>query len=357
MRFMLCPPKEDEMMENLSASPQEWGNLYTAAIEFKKIEPWQWMDDTDLLGVQNPENGEIGYCCVLGALGEFYGLAVYLGTEGLNVELRIHSGEIRPEDREVTYIQKCLLASFADRKYLQKEDLDVIKQLGLKFRGPSSWPSFRSYQPGYYPWYLDRKEVAFFTLVLQQTKEVALRFKANRNLFHPPGKDLYFVRVPERRGTDLIWEDGWLRPAPLEEKESEIQVIDELRLQRIRKKTLKSQGTWEIDFFHIPAPVKEDARPFYPYVFLSVDHDTGIILKSHLEKPDQYKMKFLDQMLDLIEELGCLPREVMVQNEKAFRLYEPVASKLGFRLMQTKKLREVGRARKSMEALGLSGKR
>ena len=40
-----------------------------------------------------------------------------------------------------------LQASFEDRGHLQKEDRDVIKKLGLKFRGANSWPMFRNYAP------------------------------------------------------------------------------------------------------------------------------------------------------------------------------------------------------------------
>ncbi len=123
------------MANDLSPSLQEWNKLYTAAIELKEIGPWDWMSDSDLVGVKNPQNGEIGYCSVLGALGEFLGLAVYLGLEGLEVCERIRSGDIAPQDPEVDFVQKCLLASFQDRKSLEKKDLDVIRQLGLKFRG------------------------------------------------------------------------------------------------------------------------------------------------------------------------------------------------------------------------------
>lgn len=47
-------------MQDLEPSFQEWKNLYRTAIEFWQIQPWQWIDDTDLFGVKNPEDGEIG---------------------------------------------------------------------------------------------------------------------------------------------------------------------------------------------------------------------------------------------------------------------------------------------------------
>jgi|GEM_PF-1998218 len=33
----------------------EWRKLYHAAIRLKEIAPWQWMTETDIFGVQNPE--------------------------------------------------------------------------------------------------------------------------------------------------------------------------------------------------------------------------------------------------------------------------------------------------------------
>ncbi len=77
-----------------SCSLPVWKNLYDAALAFRDIEPWEWMSDTDVFGVQNPEDGEIGYCCVLGELGEVLGLVVYLGTEGLEQHRNIQSGKL-----------------------------------------------------------------------------------------------------------------------------------------------------------------------------------------------------------------------------------------------------------------------
>ena len=73
-----------------------WKKLYEATLAFGSIEPWEWMSDTDVVGAQNPEDGEIGYSCVLSELGEVLGLVVYLGTDGLEQHRRFNQGNSMP---------------------------------------------------------------------------------------------------------------------------------------------------------------------------------------------------------------------------------------------------------------------
>ena len=48
-------------MKDQAPSPKEWAALYQVAADFKRTAAWEWMDDSDLFGVQNPADGEIGY--------------------------------------------------------------------------------------------------------------------------------------------------------------------------------------------------------------------------------------------------------------------------------------------------------
>lgn len=87
------------------------------------------MSDADVFGVQNPETGEMGYCCIMGALGQHLALGVYLGTESLAGYLKIRKGEVTEADPEMLYVNKCLMASFEDRDFLDEPDLGIIKKL------------------------------------------------------------------------------------------------------------------------------------------------------------------------------------------------------------------------------------
>jgi len=312
------------------------------------------VNDTDLFGVKNPENNEIGYCCIVGALGEFVGVVVYLGTEGLESYLKTQMSESPEED--VFGTAKYLVASFEDRKFLQKPDHELIKKLGLKFRGAKSWPLFRVYEPGYYPWYLNRPQVHFLTHALQQAADVSLRIKVNRDLLNNSEKVQYLVRVAEKSGPELRWKDEWLSPAPLERTKDEAPVLDEIRLQRLKKRSLRPAGIWEVDFFQFPAPIQEEGRPFFPLCLLIVDQDSGFVFGTHLESKDRHRPEFLNQMLKVIEETAYLPQEIWVKREEVFQLFEVLVSRLGLKMKQVKRLKQVEYAKKSMKSYFSSGK-
>ena len=59
------------------ATNDQWRRLYEAAVLVKELSPWQWMTETDIFGVQDPETEEIGFVSVLGLLGEHFGVSLY----------------------------------------------------------------------------------------------------------------------------------------------------------------------------------------------------------------------------------------------------------------------------------------
>jgi len=333
-------------MKEKLPSIQEWKDLYRAAIKFKKLKPWEWMWDSDIFGVKNPATGEIGYCCVMGRAGEHFALGVYLGTDGLEGLLKIQSGEIVPGDEEGLFLQKCLMASFEDRKIIDKQDYEVIRILGLRFRGQNAWPLFRSYLPGHLPWYLNRGEAKFLTVVLQQAIHVCKRFRKDPEMLDSPLPGQFLVKVPEDGSR---WSDQWLEPMDLEEEEVPVGTVDDDALEDLRK--LKHQGVWEADFFYFHEAVQDDPeeRPYYPYVILWAEGDNGIILSSEVVGHEQWLAVFVEQFQENIENTKSLPTEVIVKKEELFTFLEGVTSKLGIKLTLTTDLKVIDQARKQMQ--------
>lgn len=337
-------------MPHPKPSLKEWKALYQAATDFIKIKPWTWLSDSDLFGVLNPHNKEIGYCCIMGALGEVYALAVYAGSEGLESYLKMQSGEIDVDDPDVLHMQKCLMASFEDRERLEREDLQVIKKLGLKFRGRSAWPQFRSYLPGYVPWFLTKDEARFLAIALQQATDVALRYKGDRSILNPPKRGLVLVRVSGQAEQKGRWKDVWVAPLLAEKEDLAVAPIDELRLQRIKEHIGKKAGTWEIGFFYFPAPVQEGERPHYPLTGIILDHSKGLALHNCLAPQWSFFDEFPESVLRFVEENEMVPKRILVDKPESLKMLHSFASALSIELKMVDMLGWVRKFRTQMDA-------
>lgn len=339
-------------MKRTSPSLETWKDLYEAAIAFRDIKAWDWMWDSDSFAVLDPKTGEIGYCSVMGRLGQFYGIAVYPGTAGLQLLQKMQSGKIKPGYDALDLDLRCLMVSFESREGLRKPDLEVIKELGLRFRGAHQWPVFRSYEPGYFPWYLAEDEAKYLTLVLQQAKEVCLRLKDNPDMLVPPEEGLYLVRVPEEKNGKLFWKDEWLPPRPINDEPDPPVQIDEASLERVRRATIPSTTTWEFDVFYSPASVGggPDARPYYPYMCLGVDRSSGMVVCVRAAEHSNYREEILEELLAAMLKAKVRPRKIWVKSDKAFNLLRDVVPKLGITLERVKRLRNLELARNDLDA-------
>lgn len=320
-------------MENTPPKIQEWRNLYDAAIAFRKTACWEWMWDSDIFGVQNPESGEIGYCCIMGQLGQHYALAVYLGTEGLEGHSKIQKDPAFFESMDALHLQKCLMASFEDRDYLRKEDISIMETLGLKFKGCAAYPCFRVYDPGFFPWFISAAQARFLAIALDQAIDVGLRFKQNQEILKSVRAGYHLVRVPVREGASLIWKDASLKPKPLVKKLMQIALVDEGRASKLLKKASRTRDVWEVDISYSPASVREkEQRPYFPRLFLCLEQSTGHILLAHAAGQDTYVSEFPDRLMSLMEGCGTIPAALFVRNKEVRELLGAVASRLGVEL-------------------------
>ena len=329
---------------------EEWNSLYMVAQDFKKFACWEWMYDNDIFGVQDPESGEIAYCCIMGNAGEHFAIAGYLEAEGLDGILKLLSGEIDPSDPDNMYLQKCLMCSLEDRAVLTPEDFKVIKDLGLKFRGRNAWPVFRHHKPGLFPWFLTGQQCRFLTHIITQALDVSSRCIKDKQILEHRTLYSYLIRSAKKDKTgELVWEDQYKEIEPYSPAFVSFNIRDEMRVRRLASIKPDSRLVFEVDTFFTPSPIKEKGRPYYPKVCMLLDHGSSMIISfemlSNLKKEGH---RCIEMLAGFIEKNGVKPSRLLVARDETYYLYIDVCRQLGIKLEKVKYLKLVEQMRSEM---------
>jgi hypothetical protein len=332
-------------------SLEEWKDLYQVSEKVKNLQPWEWMEEVDLFGVQDPESNQIGFVSVMGRMGEHFGVFIYLGVEGLYGFWGFQEQHSEKDPMRIFEIPH-LQVSFENRDMLTEVDRELIKKLGLKFRGKNEWPQFRSVKPGHLPWYMEAGEARFMTHVLTQLLDVAERMKAKPALLDPKSDTEYLVRVGQQHEDGYIWEDQ-IMPIPPPEPEVIRIPMNEKLLEQLSN-TPQRNAVLEVDFFMLPTPVRDGKdRPYFPYMLLVVDQTSGIILgNTELLTPKPS----INEMIGLIPSLvvkvlsraGMRPQTIKVRPGILESFLETLQDDLGFYLEPTSSLKKLDQAKKSL---------
>jgi hypothetical protein len=312
-----------------------WVDLFQAAIEFRDLAPWQWMDESDIIGVEDPETGQIGWCSIMGSLGEFISLTVYLGDEGFRSYERILELDdfFEPADMlRAAFETKALRVEFTDREAVSPEDRKAYKALDLRFRGRNQWIQVRDVQPGYFPWYLSDKQAVFLTHCLRQAMEVSLRCRAGdpEGAFDDP--ELIPVRAPQKTEAGLVWQDMHY-PDP--KWEPETRTVDPMLIFQAKKDLPYSDKPLCFMFDYLPHPIeageKED-RPYFARMATWIDPKSGMILATELFTPKSYLSDFNQQFMYVLHAIKAIPRKWILNSELAYDALEPIAEALDLEL-------------------------
>ena len=331
-------------MDSREPTMEEWSRLYQAAIAVKEMAPWTWMSETDVFGVENPETGEPGFVSIMGEMGEHLAVAVYLGVRGLYEFWRfVELGEASSM-QDFTRMPH-LQAEFQDRTDLRKRDRDIIKALGLKFRGRKAWPLFRSYRPGYHPWFLEGHEARFLALALEQVQNIAPRFRENPAMLPREGQE-YLVRVYQ----DGEWQDRIKHfPAesiqiPLYMNMKALEMLHQLPIQPV---------CLEVDLPIVPGGIgKRGQRPAFGFVLLVVESTSGWVLGSQACTADPS----LDEMygrvpmllVEILAQIGLRPQEIVVRSDLLYQLLGVLAEELKFSIGWSQELPALEDAKQSL---------
>ncbi len=327
------------MEKHNKPTDEQLKELYLAAADFKKVGPWKWLYDADIICVENPKDKTMGYCSVMGKAGEYYALGVYLGDEGFFGFCQLMENADNISSHQALHYQNCIMCSFEDRDMLSTKDRKKIKDLGLSFRGRNAWPMFRRLEPGYNPWHINQEECIFLTHALKQTLFVATNVMTGQlRMNMKQGETI--LRYSEEKSGKLEWFSKEIQlEIPMVSYAPAI-ITDDVLIQRIKKAGSRGNISFQVDTLYMPSPVQDDRgeRPYFPRMFVITDQKSEAIIDYEIyQSIDDDANVVLEKLIGICLENG-IPKEIQIRNEAMAAILYDFCNKTGIRLKILKHL-------------------
>jgi hypothetical protein len=329
-----------------------WRRLFDLAVKVRGMEPWAWMEETAIFGVEDTVGGETLFVSVMGFIGEYHAVAVYPGARQLGEFWSMQDAFSRESITNTLSGMEYAHVVFGKKSDLNPEEKKLVETLGLKFRGGTGWPHFRSFKPGWFPWMVDAQEARWLTLAMEQLLEVAPRIQKDRRLLGTGGKDhRYLVRTPGPDGGHIAWKDVH-RACPIPIITTRV-TVPNATLDAVRKMQT-SDNTVEVDVMPSFAAVGERGeRPRSPFMMLAVDSQSGFVLGVELLSVEgslaEMQVRVPTQLLEMLQRNHLRPSCLAIRTPWVFMVMDEVCKDLGIDIKPDPELLALTEVRSELE--------
>lgn len=301
-----------------------WRRLFSLGLDFKELKPWEWMGEDMMFGVMQPENGEIGYCVILGKNHPVQGLAVFKGNKGL------HHYLYQWKTQHKVDLSDCILLSFETIDRFWKEEKELFEWLEME--PENQYPLIRDYEAGMEAWPLEDEEKArLMMFAIEQSISMAIRFKKERVLSSPsdPENLRILIRAPFRKGAMLLWKDQW-KEIKEEYQDGAAAKANKLFLRsNCGDLPIRANKKWLIEVFSFPKMRKPPAqRPYYPYALIVADQNGEAFIGEFMFKPADLHEHLQIRVKDLLVFEGYKPAIFEIVGNESFQLLAEITKEL-----------------------------
>jgi hypothetical protein len=308
------------------------GQLYRLGMELLAVEPWEFLEDQDLILLQDGESGEICYCSTMGALGQVFSFQVYIGAESYRFFRRIAAGKpISAGDFFAS--MRGVSVEFVTAKEQTPPDREFLAAFGhLKKRGKRA-PIFRALRPGYCPWYLTEDEAKILVYCLQGALAFCRHALEMEDIEYWEKEDVFPFLVP--KGEDKTGKHFEIRlvkaPEPPIAAAQAVE-LDESLISWILHDNLPKGRHLEADHFFAGAMIGEqNERKACLRMAMVSDADSGFAFQPELGKPeDSTGQLLLRALLGAMREGRFVPNEVRVRHKELKILLSTLSERIGF---------------------------
>lgn len=331
-------------------TPDQWRQLYSLGIKIRTMEPWNEFQDLDIITIEIPNKKEPYFCSVLGAGGKCFGINTFVGYEGLRNFLSIVDSECYIPMDYIMVEQSNLACFFGDKEMIPVEQKNILKDLGLKFRGKNKWIYFQSYKKGHMPSPLDRDEVDVLLICLKELINAIKDYKKYGLTLDFQAGDVLVRRFYKDKGQwrttreELI---QYLYGYP------SLVLKDELLAAKLKKRP-RDEEVLEFDMIYLKISIEDERkeRPIRPKLILIVDHYDGLIKGQSFFMPEDDEIQVIMELfINYIMEYGR-PREVYIRNPFIENILKDTCDICGVKLIMKESLEVVDAFMDDFEVLG-----
>lgn len=289
-----------------------WRQLYTYVDEWVQLKPWEVLWSNDFVALEI--NEKTYYCTIMGKLGDCIGVSIYEGEEGYADLCSIaHEYPDQAITQYMMFEQNCLTFYMGDREEVPKGQKEIIKKLGLKYRGKGHWPYFLSFVPRFYPYEINDQQAS---VIVQVFKHLIPLMKAYMN---------HEVAVDFDNGEILFAHDhhGWKYEAiqrPEEQEKFYVVDLEDQQYLNYLKELPQTQNQYIIDLAYLSGGLVDEAydRPVSSLVLLALDVDSQQIIKVSMPRPeDDEIIECISMFCELMQDYGK-PKDIFIRNPRVF---------------------------------------
>ncbi|WP_353947464.1 hypothetical protein ABNN70_07850 [Sporolactobacillus sp. Y61] len=348
----------NEELFDLTENADDWRILIDFASRYRELAPWKWLDSDQVIALDLPGYTDRAYCFILGADNMLFGLAVYLGKTGLARVNETYETINEEEMPEIYRRNRGLNLSFTGQEDMSPEEWLLFEELGL-YPDEGEWPMFRSFTPGMAPCFLKQNEIRQMSAILEQITDVAVQTKKSPRSIPHYQDEQWFLRsfhdTSETKLDTLFTPD---RETEIRKYSTDVPLGDLGFSLKQLKKSSPVLNVWaEVGVRYAPVPVKSenDPCPYYPKIYLMVDHQNGQIMKFALVPPEKeidkeaYARFIRLSFLELIQELGRRPSGILIDSSDMRHILQPVCKILGIFCNESTNLRGLSAMLLAME--------
>ncbi|KOS63826.1 hypothetical protein [Lysinibacillus sp. FJAT-14222] len=320
----------DSFLDLLESIEPDYLSLLELANELKKLKPWQYLRDDEVVVIDCEEAEYKALVSVMGAGGEEFGLMIFDMEHGYDSLTKILYEKNLSSD--FSYGLNALTVNFVDREELDPADYQLIKDCGLSYRGKKNWIQFRSYQEGTHPETPNYLEVEFLIDAVSKMINIIEARKAGWEYPQVAAHQYPTFKVQMDGELQEIYILQINKSKPTYECYEEISMFEKAQY----KKKPKSALQLEYDVFYMPFGVETELtnRTVYPIVGMLVERGSNLVIEHELFPMPKTPPIAQSILWAYLQSFEVRPSKIFVSKEVRPML-QPLAKVLGVELVES----------------------